>query len=153
MKLSLKLPLLYSLTLITIVTGCKTLPITDTATDNSWIKVELYFGSEVPGIDEHSNIGPYNSIEDVTNEEWKEFLTDVVVPRFQYGFSMFEGIGGWDRNGELILEKSRKLIFVFDPLYKGEAITYINEIIDTYKEQFNQDSVMQVIYRIQVDFK
>lgn len=36
------------------------------------------------------------------------FMRDIVVPGFEDGFTVIEGIGGWGRDGDLIVEKSIK---------------------------------------------
>lgn len=130
--------------------SCKSTP--DLSTEKNWIKVELYFGAEVPGPGEDIITGSYDAITDVTDEDFRIFLREIVVPRFKYGFTVIEGIGGWERDGELIVEKSRKLILLVEAKYLEESKTSINEIISAYTTQFNQDAVMQIMYEAKVDF-
>lgn len=132
------------------ILSCSSAP--DVIPQKQWIKVELYFGAEIPGSDENITTGSYNAITDVTDEEWLLFMRESIVPRFKSGFTVIEGIGGWDRNGNLIIEKSRKLILLFESEYLDESLLLIDEIISAYTTQFNQDAVMRIMYEAQVDF-
>ncbi len=74
------------------------------------------------------------------------------MPRFKYGFTAYEGIGGWERDGELIIEKSRLIIILFEAKYRDESLALIDEIINSYTTKFNQDAVLRIMYPADVGF-
>lgn len=90
----------------------------------------LYFGTETP-------------FGYVTPEEWAQFLSEAVTPRFPEGFSSWQASGQWrSASGEIIREPSYVVSFVHpdDPAPN----TSVQEIIDAYKTRFHQEAVLRV---------
>jgi hypothetical protein len=87
----------------------------------------LYFGTQKPdgGV--------------VTDAEWQQFLAGVVTPRFPDGFTTWEANGQWrDRKGVIEHERTHILQIV------APSETKIREIIEAYKRQFAQESVLRL---------
>jgi hypothetical protein len=87
----------------------------------------LYFGTQKPdgGV--------------VTDAEWQQFLADVVTPRFPDGFTTWEANGQWrDRKGVIEHERTHILQIV------TPSETKIREIVEAYKRQFAQESVLRL---------
>lgn len=79
----------------------------------------------------------------VTEQEFQQFVEDVVTPRFPTGVTEYDAKGQFlDSGGNLIREPSKVISFV----YKDQASNQraIDEIINAYKQQFQQESVLQV---------
>lgn len=83
----------------------------------------LYFGTSKPD----------GSV--VTAAEWQQFVHDVIVPRFP-GFTVLEGEGEWKGRAE-----ATHIVVIVHP---AEDQQKIREIIDAYKKQFQQESVLRV---------
>jgi hypothetical protein len=79
----------------------------------------------------------------VSNEQWQQFLDEVVTPRFPDGFTVTTADGQWrGPDGKIVREPSRVLNIVRD---RGpEASRKLDEIRQIYKERFNQDAVLRV---------
>ena len=103
------------------------------------VKTELYFGRS-------SVNGP------VTDAQWNAFLANEVTPVFPDGFSVLDANGQWKdtQTGEIIRENSNMLMVVYDAntLEKGS----IHKIIESYKKQFSQQSVMRLDSKVLVTF-
>ncbi len=90
----------------------------------------LYFGTDMPS-------------GHVTPEEWTQFLSEMVTPRFPEGFSSWQASGQWrSASGEVIREPSYVLSLVHpdDPV-PNKAV---QEIIASYKMRFRQEAVLRV---------
>src|SRR5262245_39608610 len=58
---------------------------------DKFYRTELYFGMNKPGGGE------------VTDEEWSNFLSEEVTPKFPDGFTVVEGYGQWrDKEGKIV---------------------------------------------------
>lgn len=90
----------------------------------------LYFGTETPS--------GY-----VTPEDWAQFLSETVTPRFPEGFSTWQASGQWrSASGEVIREPSYVLSLVHpDDAAPSKAV---QEIIMSYKTRFQQEAVLRV---------
>jgi hypothetical protein len=103
------------------------------ASADKYFRTELYFGRSRPD-------GTLISI-----EEWEAFLNDVVTPRFPDGFTVLDGIGQYkDRSGRVIKEPSKVLIFLYTKKGSNLARKKIDEIRETYRSAFKQESVLRV---------
>jgi hypothetical protein len=90
----------------------------------------LYFGTETPS-------------GHVTQEEWSQFLSETVTPRFPEGLSSWQASGQWrSASGEVIREPSYVLSLIHpdDPV-PNKAV---QEIIASYKTRFRQEAVLRV---------
>jgi hypothetical protein len=93
----------------------------------------LYFGREKPG-------------GTVTAQEWQQFLDQTVTPRFPQGLSVWEASGQWkSATNALVRESSYVLSIVHgDQAGTENADNAIQEIVTTYKTQFQQEAVLRV---------
>jgi hypothetical protein len=99
----------------------------------------LYFGLSVPGGGE------------VPARQWRQFLREVVTPRFSEGLTVWDAKGQFRRSNGVIVKESTKVLQLIHPddLEHEAAVT---EIIETYKQMFKQESVMRVRSSVSVSF-
>lgn len=97
-----------------------------------WNRTELYFGSSKPDGTE------------VTEAQFKQFLDQEVTPRFPDGLTVLTGYGQFRNSANVIIqERSTELILLY-PLQMPEANRKIQEIRESYKRAFQQESVLRV---------
>lgn len=109
------------------------------AAGRPWLRTELYFGRAIPAGGE------------VTDEQWRQFLAEVVTPRFPAGFSVLEASGQWrGDDGAVAREASQVLLIYHAP--DADSQRKVNEIADAYARMFGQESVMRVTTRAWVKF-
>lgn len=100
-------------------------------------KDELYFGMSKPGGGMFSEA------------QWEQFLNSEITPRFRDGLTVLEGYGQYlNSRGILAKEKTKLVILIYVP--SPEKNQAINEIIDSYKQKFQQESVLRVSSTVQV---
>jgi hypothetical protein len=90
----------------------------------------LYFGTARP-------------VGQVSADEWRAFVDDVVTPRFPDGLSVWPASGQWaSAAGTVVREPS----YVLNIVHRADARTdvAIREIVDAYKIRFQQESVLRV---------
>ena len=90
----------------------------------------LYFGTATPS-------------GRVSGDDWQQFLTDVITPRFPEGLTAWAAAGQWrNASGELQKEES----YVLHVVHKDEAKyeRAVREIVDDYKTRFRQEAVLRV---------
>jgi hypothetical protein len=81
----------------------------DQAVDK-YYRTELYFGRSIPG-------GGM-----VSDEQWDQFLAEVVTLRFPDGFTILKGTGQYrEKGGKIISEPSQILVFFYSTKTKGKA--------------------------------
>ena len=99
---------------------------------NKFIKTDLFFGRDIPGGGE------------VSETDFQTFLNNVVTPNFPDGLTVFDANGQFlDSTGTIIKEKSKNVSLFFDDTPKNQASIY--DIVNKYTQQFNQESVLQVL--------
>lgn len=87
----------------------------------------------------------------VSSSEWQQFVDNDVTPRFKDGLSVYDAKGQWpDENGKIVRENSKALILIHNP--DNSSSVSINELRDTYKKRFGQQSVIRVDSLICVSF-
>jgi hypothetical protein len=98
----------------------------------------LYFGLSTPQ-------GP------VTPSQWNAFLSQEVTPRFPDGLTVWDAKGQWkDSNGNIGKEPTKVLMLIHpDSDAEDKAV---QAIIDIYKKEFHQESVMRVKNQPEVSF-
>ncbi|MBP0017099.1 MAG: DUF3574 domain-containing protein [Cyanobacteria bacterium SBLK] len=106
----------------------------ESETREIWIKEELYFGRGLPD----------GSM--VSDEQWREFVETKISPLFPDGFSILDVNGYYLHNRE-----QAKLLIILHP-NSLEAERSLTEIINNYKEEFQQESVLRVRDRVRVQF-
>jgi hypothetical protein len=79
----------------------------------------------------------------VTTDEWAAFMETTVSPRFPRGLTLSRASGQWrGPDGEIVREDSHVLQIVhFNDL---ETESAIREVIENYKRQFRQESVLRI---------
>ena len=79
---------------------------------------------------------------DVSVTDWEKFLDQTVTPRFPDGLSHWSISGQWRGTGETIKEDSH-ILNILRP-DSSDADSRIAEIVDLYKAEFGQESVLRV---------
>ncbi|MBW4664334.1 MAG: DUF3574 domain-containing protein [Chroococcus sp. CMT-3BRIN-NPC107] len=104
-------------------------PATRKITTNILVQDELYLGRNKPG-------------GQVSNQAFQQFLQSQVTPRFPDGLTVLDADGQFLGSNGIIKEKTKLLILIH--ANRQEDQKEIQEIIDEYKEQFDQESVLRV---------
>jgi hypothetical protein len=103
-----------------------------------FIKTELYFGLSKPG-----------GI--VSEDEWGRFVDQQITPAFKEGLTILDAHGQWQNDkGSVIKEGTKLLILIHKP--DREKSAAIEAIINQYKKQFQQESVLRVTTPAGVSF-
>ncbi len=116
---------------------------TQTSTQNStekiYIKDELYFGLSKPGG------------KTISEFEWQLFLNRVVTPRFREGLTVIDAYGQYlNSSGKLSIEKTKIVILIYEnSRIKNQMI---EEVIASYKQKFQQESVLRVTTTVKGSF-
>jgi hypothetical protein len=79
---------------------------------------------------------------EVSESEWRAFLSADVTPRFPDGLTVLQGYGQWRSGGAVARESERVLLIWYKPDAGSDA--KIEAIRAAYKARFGQDSVMRV---------
>jgi hypothetical protein len=109
------------------------------ANQKTFVKDELYFGLTKPGG------------ETISESEWEQFVSAVITPRFREGLTVLNGSGQFlNSYGILIRENSKIVILIYES--SPEKNRAINEIIETYKSRFQQESVLRAISQVKIFF-
>ncbi len=98
----------------------------------------LYFGLSTPQ-------GP------VTPDQWNDYLSKEVTPRFPDGLTSWDAKGQWKDSSGTIGKEPTKVLLLIHPDNPTEDRA-IQEIINIYKSEFHQESVMRVRSRPDVSF-
>jgi hypothetical protein len=93
-------------------------------------QVDLYFGRNIPGGGE------------VGDAQWRQFLDEVVTPRFPDGLSVLDVYGQWKstRTGAIARERSKRLSIIVPDAAASAA--QFEAIKAAYKQRFRQESVL-----------
>ncbi len=96
------------------------------------IQVDLFFGRDISGVGE------------VSEQQFQSFVDNIITPLFPDGLTVFDTNGQFqDSNGAIIEEKSQVVSLILEDSETNE--TAINEIVNEYIEQFQQESVLIVV--------
>lgn len=104
-------------------------PATNEIRTNIFVQDELYFGRNKPG-------------GQVSERDFQIFLQKEVTPRFADGLTVIDANGQFLDKNQIIREKTKILILIHPNSQQDRE--EIQEIIDEYKEQFQQESVLRV---------
>ena len=77
----------------------------------------------------------------ISESQWQSFLRNEVTPRFPNGLTVWEANGQWRRSdGHIGRERAKVLLLVHEekPVVRGA----IREIVEVYKRDFHQESVL-----------
>eukprot|EP00008_Paramoeba_atlantica_P009354 CAMPEP_0201488386 /NCGR_PEP_ID=MMETSP0151_2-20130828/17930_1 /ASSEMBLY_ACC=CAM_ASM_000257 /TAXON_ID=200890 /ORGANISM="Paramoeba atlantica, Strain 621/1 / CCAP 1560/9" /LENGTH=211 /DNA_ID=CAMNT_0047873661 /DNA_START=136 /DNA_END=767 /DNA_ORIENTATION=- len=102
---------------------------------STWVKTELYFGLSYV----NSTTG---DTEEVTIEEFNQFVSDVVTPLYPDGLTLLPGKGQWQSldSGQIIQESSMVMI-IYHPDTKSNQEN-IQVVVTAYMDQFYQEAVL-----------
>jgi len=96
------------------------------------IRVDLFFGRNIPSGGE------------VSQEQFQEFINDFITPRFPEGLTVFDASGQFQNSaGTIVNEQTKTVTLLLEDTLENEL--FINEIVRAYVQQFNQESVLQVV--------
>lgn len=94
------------------------------------VQVDLYFGLAARG-------------REIGEAEWAAFLEQEVTPRFPDGLSVVDVAGQYRNPSGRITRERSKLLVVIVPDAAGH-LAKVQAIVDAYKRQFDQLSVLHV---------
>lgn len=106
---------------------------------STWILDRLYLGRNIPRGGE------------VSDEQWAQFLGEIVTPRFPGGFTVLSGNGQWqEKSGTIAHERS----FVLELLHPNDAVTEsaVSAVAAEYKRRFAQEAVLRVREQVDASF-
>ena len=104
----------------------------------SLVEDDLYFGLS-------TSQGP------VTSAQWEGFLNQEVTPRFPDGLTVIDAKGQWKNAQGTIGKEPTKVLILIHP-DNAEEDKAVQGLIDVYKKEFHQESVMKVRSRPDVQF-
>ena len=131
-----RLRLAASAATLAMLAGCSTLPFVpgpSTACAAGFDALErdtLYFGRAIPAGGQ------------VSNAQWTAFLDSVVTPAFPKGLTVIDAAGQWrGASGSVVREPSKLVVLLHSRSADDDAA--IARIIDTYRQRFGQEAVLQ----------
>lgn len=124
-------PILRLSPLLLLLSACMNLqPPACPAGQDQVVQDLLYFGTDKP-------------TGEVSPADWTKFLDTTVTPRFPEGLTAWQASGQWrSASGEIVQEPSYVLSLVHPE--SPAADKSINELVEAYKTQFEQEAVLQV---------
>ncbi|WSA47604.1 DUF3574 domain-containing protein [Streptomyces sp. NBC_01803] len=108
----------------------------------AYAETRLFFGTARPG-----------GGAEVTEEEFRAFVAEVITPLFPDGLTVQEGDGQWrDEHGVIERERSYEVVLFYPAGEARERGEGVEEIRGEYEKRFDQGSVARVDDRVRVDF-
>jgi hypothetical protein len=83
----------------------------------------------------------------VSELEWQIFLRDEVTRRFPDGLTVWEAQGQW-RNAKGAIDQERSKVLLLVHSDSAAARGAVHEVIDRYRKQFDQESVLWETARV-----
>ena len=105
----------------------------------TWNETQLYFGTSQSGGGS------------VSRAQFDDFVDTHVTPRFPDGLTILAGDGQWTGPAGLGQEKSFVLILLYPPQMR-DADRFIEEIRQSYKTLFYQESVLRTDNKSTISF-
>jgi Protein of unknown function (DUF3574) len=105
-----------------------------------WTEVDLYFGRNLP------------SGAVVSEEQFRQFLADVVTPRFPDGLSVIDVAGQFRSSTGIIVREPSKLLVILVPDAAAVA-DEIAQVVRIYKRRFDQESVLRAEHPVCIAFE
>ena len=105
-----------------------------------WIEYQLFMGRG----------GPEGEV--VDDSDWDAFLAEAVTPRFPDGLTVLDGNGQWRGSDDVIQKELSKVLIILAPSDDEDAEALIEEVIDDYKREFDQESVLKTVTKTCVAF-
>jgi len=91
---------------------------------------------------------------EVSHEQWNEFLRLEVTPLYPDGLTHWPSQGQWrGEDGSLSKENSFLLEIIVPPEDREASTAAMRTIIDAYKKQFEQESVLWIRDDVTVEFR
>jgi hypothetical protein len=97
----------------------------------NFARTELFFGLSKPD----------GSV--VTEEDFQNFIDNIVTPRFPDGLTLLAGTGQFKNTNEEVVKEGTKLLILLYPV-DNESNREVQEIREEYISQFQQSSVLRV---------
>ena len=98
---------------------------------DTFVRTELFFGSAKPE-------------GEVTEEDFQQFLSEVITPLFPDGLTLLNGLGQFrNAKGDIIQERAWLLILLYPLEDRRDNSLKIEEIRRQYKEDHEQGSVLR----------
>lgn len=108
-----------------------------------WQRAELYFGL--------GDDGASAEVRGNDDVRWRQFLDEVVTPRFPDGFTVLDGYGQWQRRDAATPERLRTKIVVI--LFQGaKARAALDAIRTEWKQRTGDQSVLLTLTPAAVSF-
>ena len=120
-----------TLAIIILLAGC--------TTGSKWKKYEVCFGMSAEG-----------GSTEISDTEWEQFRDEQLLPRFPYGFTLYNAEGYWYSGTNTHSEPTMVLMIVSDEQTATSA--RLDAVISAYKDLFNQEAFLQVTSPVDVDF-
>ena len=80
----------------------------------------------------------------VTDEEFHGFLDEIITPRFPEGLTALPGTGQFRGSSGLVTREGSMFVILLYPADDKSSSTRIEEIRETYRKDFEQESVLRV---------
>jgi hypothetical protein len=80
----------------------------------------------------------------VTEEEFRRFLNEEITPRFPNGLTLMSGTGQFRGSSGMITREDAVLLILLYPAGDGRNSKNIDQIRESYKRAFHQESVLRV---------
>jgi hypothetical protein len=102
-------------------------------------RTELFFGLSIPGR------------EQVSEQDWQQFVDQAVTPRFPDGFTVIDGSGQWRQSSGQISHEPAKILLL---IHRNDSasIQKLDEIRSEYKRRFKQEAVIRESEEVKVSF-
>lgn len=82
---------------------------------------------------------------EITEDEFADFLDEIITPEFPDGLTVLDGIGQFrDAKGKIIQEKAKVLVLLYSSKMRRQNNRKIELIRKAYKNRFQQQSVLRV---------
>jgi Protein of unknown function (DUF3574) len=88
----------------------------------------------------------------VSETQWIQFVDNEITPRFPDGLTVFDAAGQWrDPTSKKIVRELSKIVLIVLP-GNADDLPRLNEIVETYKRRFRQQSVGMILRPACVSF-
>jgi hypothetical protein len=88
----------------------------------------------------------------VSETQWIQFVDNEITPRFPDGLTVFDAAGQWrDPASKKIVRELSKIVLIVLP-GNADDLPRLNEIAETYKRRFRQQSVGMILRPACVSF-
>ena len=105
-----------------------------------WTEIDLYLGRDIPGGDV------------VSEGQFRQFLAEVVTPRFPDGLSVLDVEGQFrSSTGAIVREQSRLLVILVPDA--AVIADKVGQIVADYKQRFGQESVLRAEHPVCLAFE